>query len=189
MFVWPVLIIAVALGAVAAGLLIHAERGHQHVPRIAGVIGALAVVMAIASCKPLMLGIGHQLGAGPLLLLIIGMFAGAVIMVIFDYRPREGYKQAHFHRSKRKRSSGSQSGPGGPGNQLATTGAAAAKASGGGGGNRASSKPHLLRPLAEVSILFVGAMLLVLNLGEVGSVFTHGWGMAINMVATHGKGA
>lgn len=182
MFVWPVLIIAVALGAVAAGLLIHAERGHQHVPRIAGVIGALAFVMAIASCKPLMLGIGHQLGAGPLLLLIIGMFAGAVIMVIFDYRPREGYKQAHFHRSKRKRSGGSQS----PGSQIATTGAAAAKASGGGASR---GKPHLLRPFAEVSIAFVGAMLLVLNLGEVGSVFTHGWGMAINMVATHGKGA
>jgi len=180
-FVWPVLIIAVTLGAVAAGMLIHAEAGHRHAPRIAGVIGALAIVMGIASCKPVMQGVGHQLGAGPLLLLIIGMEAGSVILMLHDYR-RDGYSKPLLHRNNKRKRPGGQSSPG---SQLATTGAAGAAKT----ASRGSSKPHVLRPLAEVSTAFVGAMLLFLNLAEVGSVFTQGWGMAINMIATRGKGA
>jgi len=164
MFVWEPLILAAVLAAISIPFLLH-----KHWLRPAGLIGAVAITLAITGIQPVMAFLGRPIGPGPIMLIILAVWAFSAVMVVLDHRPKNGYKKALI--SPRKRG-------GGQGGQRAIEG-------GGGGGGK--GKPHHLRPLAAWTGFAVGGILLWMNLQQVMGTMTGGWGQAATQIATRGK--
>jgi hypothetical protein len=209
---WAPMTIAFVLGAIAA-----VDLWHEHLPRIAGFVGAIAAVMAITSVRPFMRGIGHRLGPGPLLIVILVMLALSAGLTWMDYQ-RHGYTEALIRRKTpeekaaarggrgshgrarvRTRSQGRNTTPAGaPGTALATPGTnpAARAATTTAPASRPAEaderpwrgEPHLLRPFFEVTFLLLGLMFLYMDWSTVTLIFSHGWGQSWTMISTRGQG-
>jgi len=166
MFVWKPLILAAVLAAISIPFLLH-----KHWVRPFGLVGAVAIALAITGIEPVMTFLGHPIGPGPIMLVILAVWAFSAVMVVLDHRPKNGYKKPLFpHKKKPGQSSG----------QVAIAGSSSRSSSGG-------SKPHHLRPLAAWTGFAVGGILLWMNLDQVMGTMTGGWGQAATQIATRGK--
>ena len=202
---WAPMTIAFVLGAIAAVFL-----WHEHIPRVAGFAGAIGAVMAITSIRPLMQGIGHKLGSGPLLIVVLVMLVGSAILTYMDFR-RGGYTEALIRRKTREEKEASRGGrgshgrarirsrsgapKGSPGTDLAALGGSpAAKATATATATRTTTatewkgEPHLLRPFFEVTLLLLGLMFLYMDWSTIQLIFTHGWSQDWTMITTRGQG-
>ena len=76
---WASLLLAVVFGVPAAIMLIR-----HKLPRVTGILFALAALCILAGIPSLLARLGHPLGPGPILLIIVGGAIGFALFFWFD---------------------------------------------------------------------------------------------------------
>lgn len=148
------LLLAVVFGVPAAIMLIR-----RKVPRVTGVLFALAALCLLAGIPSLLARLGHPVGRGPVLLIIVGGTLGFLLFFWFDVLRGE-HKKPLFKP------------------KAGTAGQGAAAGQGGGGKN------HHVRPIVASVGLAVFALATAMNWPAIVSGTGSGFGQTVNSI-TH----
>ena len=148
---WASLLLAVVFGVPAVIMLLR-----HKLPRVTGILFALAALCVLAGVPSLLARIGHPIGPGLTLLIIVGGAIGFAIFFWFDVIRGE-HKTVLFGRK----------GGGAPG------------AAGSGGG-----KNHHVRPIVASVGLAVFGLMLAMNWTTVISGTSHGFSQTVSTI-TH----